>query len=359
MGAIQDIMIMGDEPYNDDKGKYDEIVEGLKNNTFGKESIVFITGSGISTKAGIPTFRSKDGLFEKAQKEYNLSRPETILQINYFYKNPETFYRFYKKYFDISKCRPTPTHLFMGFLCKKGFVKRIFTQNIDSLELLAGVPKEKITFAHGTISKAGCPRCLLEQDIGKVRENIDLGNVLRCEKCNTPVKPKIVFYGEKLPEEFFLKFNEVYDADLAFIMGTSLAVYPFNQLPYGIKKNGWRVMVNKRKAENFFGGLMTMNQFRFNNPKKKDLFLNGTTDEIVLKLIKDCEWEEDFYKYCNDIWHKNYGENYEKVEFLKKENEEKKVGNNNDRKQEQKEEGMNIINENFNLKKINSLSDLD
>ena len=82
MGAIQDIMIMGDEPYNDDKGKYDEIVEGLKNNKFGKESIIFITGSGISTKAGIPTFRSKDGLFEKAQKEYNLSRPETILQIN-------------------------------------------------------------------------------------------------------------------------------------------------------------------------------------------------------------------------------------------------------------------------------------
>ena len=41
--------------------KYQEIVEGFKNNQFKK--IMFITGAGISTAAGIPDFRSKEGCF--------------------------------------------------------------------------------------------------------------------------------------------------------------------------------------------------------------------------------------------------------------------------------------------------------
>ena len=143
MGAIQDLQIMNDEEYGDNEDKYNEIVNGLKSGKF--KNVMFITGAGISTAAGIHDFRSKDDLFEKAIKEFHLSRPETIFQINYFYKNPQNVYTFYKKYFDISECRPTTTHLFMGFLCNvKKIVKRIFTQNIDSLELLAGVPKEKI-----------------------------------------------------------------------------------------------------------------------------------------------------------------------------------------------------------------------
>ena len=55
-------------------------------------------------------------------------------------------------------------------------------------------------------------------------------------------------------------------------MGSSLAVYPFNQLPYGISKDSWRILVNKDEVGNFLAGLFTMNQFRFNNSKKKICF---------------------------------------------------------------------------------------
>ena len=300
--------------------KYEEIISGLKNNEF--KNIIFITGAGISTAAGIPDFRSKGGLFEQTRIKYGLSRPEQFFEINYFYNHPEAFYDFCKG-FDISECRPTKTHLFMGFLTNiKKIVKRIYTQNVDGLELLAGVPRAKVTFAHGTITEAGCPNCLKEYDVEDVRKYVNEGKILKCSKCNKPIKPKVVFYGENLPDKFFEDFNDINVTDLAFIMGSSLAVYPFNQLPYGIKKESWRVLINKDEVGNFLAGLVTMNQFRFNNPKRKDLFLNGYTDESVQKIVDDCGWKDEFENYCK-IWLDKFEEN------LKKEKEKKQNNENN------------------------------
>ena len=71
----------------------------------------------------------------------------------------------------------------MGFLNnEKKIVKRIYTQNVDGLELLAGVPRNKMTFAHGTITEAGCPNCLKEYDIEEVRKNVMAGKILYCSK---------------------------------------------------------------------------------------------------------------------------------------------------------------------------------
>ena len=102
--------------------KYKEIVDGLKNNQFRK--IMFIAGAGISTAAGIPDFRSKDGCFAQVQKKYNLSYPEQLFQISSFKANPKPFYDFCKG-FNIDNCKPTKTHLFMGFLCQKKLVQKI------------------------------------------------------------------------------------------------------------------------------------------------------------------------------------------------------------------------------------------
>lgn len=37
----------------------------------------------------------------------------------------------------------------MRLLHEKGFLLRVFTQNIDSLEQQAGIPKESVVAAHG------------------------------------------------------------------------------------------------------------------------------------------------------------------------------------------------------------------
>ena len=270
--------------------KYQEIVEGLKNNEFTK--IMFITGAGISTAAGIPDFRSKDGCFAQVQKKYNLSYPEQLFQISSFKRNPKPFYDFCKG-FNIDKCKPTKTHLFMGYLCQKNLVKKIYTQNVDGLELKAGVPEDKMVFAHGRITEAACPNCQKEYDINVLRDEYVMKNkIMYCTSCNTPIKPKVIFYGESLLLSFILNFIFIFGCDLAFIMGSSLQVYPFNQLPGKLPSGSWRVLINKERVDDFFN---------FDDTYSKDLFLPGYTDKIIEQLVKDVGWENDFNNYCENI----------------------------------------------------------
>lgn len=49
------------------------------------------------------------------------------------------------------KFKPTPAHYFMTLLHQKGLLLRCFTQNIDSLEREAHLPREKVVAAHGTL----------------------------------------------------------------------------------------------------------------------------------------------------------------------------------------------------------------
>jgi NAD-dependent deacetylase sirtuin 3 len=45
-----------------------------------------------------------------------------------------------------------------------------------------------------------------------------------CTFCQATVKPDIVFFGEDLPEKYFLHSKDFPKADLLIIMGTSLQV---------------------------------------------------------------------------------------------------------------------------------------
>ena len=49
-----------------------------------------------------------------------------------------------------------------------------------------------------------------------------------CSFCAATVKPDVVFFGEDLPQEYFLHSKDFPKADLLIIMGTSLQVKPFN-----------------------------------------------------------------------------------------------------------------------------------
>ena len=269
--------------------KYPEIVDGFKNNRF--SNVLFITGAGISTAAGIPDFRSKEGCFAQVQKKYGLSYPEELFQISSFKSNPYPFYDFCKG-FNIDNCKPTKTHLFMGFLCQKNLVRKIYTQNVDGLELKAGVPYDKMIFAHGKITEAACPLCTKSYDINVLRdEYVMKDKIMYCSICKTPIKPKVIFYGEALPLSFYFNFAFIFRCDIAFIMGTSLKVTPFNFLPGRLPSNSWTVLINKEEVEDFF---------EFENRYKKDLFLDGYTDDVIMKLVKDIGWEDEFNNYCEN-----------------------------------------------------------
>ena len=208
--------------------KYNKFISDFSSGKFKK--IIFMVGAGISTSAGIPDFRSDTGLFKQLQEKYNLSGPEEFFFLDTFIKNPMYFYEF-TKLFDLSQTKPTIAHKFMNFLTKKDYIKYIFTQNIDGLEIKAKIPKEKLIFAHGNFIEGHCAKCHEDIDIEKINEGINKGEVYYCPKCKAPCKPKIVFYGESLPKRFFDCINDISDIDLIIIMGTSLKVYPFAGIP--------------------------------------------------------------------------------------------------------------------------------
>ena len=118
--------------------------------------ILVMTGAGLSTPSGIPDFRSPgSGIYDNLQK-FNLPYPEAIFDIAYFRGKPEPFYTWAKQFFPGVHYQPNEGHYFIKAIHENAKLLRLFTQNIDGLELLAGLPQEKLVFAHGSFDSASC-----------------------------------------------------------------------------------------------------------------------------------------------------------------------------------------------------------
>lgn len=254
-------------------------LQGIKTKKY--KNIVFLTGAGISVSAGIPDFRTPGtGLYSKLQ-EYNLPYPEAVFELSYFKKNPHAFYTL-SKGFLTAEIHPTTSHFFQKMLYDLGIINQIFTQNIDSLELDVGVPKEKLCQAHGHMRSCHCIRCNKEHDPKKMMESIENHTIYKCQikNCNGLIKPDIIFFGEKLPADFFKKSFLLEKADLVIVMGTSLVVYPFANLLSLINKNIPIVLINREDS--------------YSKGEKHDnyLFIGGDLDENVEIIVKELKMEE-------------------------------------------------------------------
>lgn len=97
--------------------------------------------------------------------------------------------------------------------------------------------------------------------------------ILKCDKCNAPVKPDVVLFGESLPTNLMAEVRHIQEADLVFIMGTSLKVFPFNMLVNTINKQTPVVLVN-------YEDVVTTKGYKF----QKFLFLQGDIDTSIQRL---------------------------------------------------------------------------
>jgi len=111
--------------------------------------------------------------------------------------------------------------------------------------------------------------------------------VMYCDKCKAPVKPDIVFFGEGLPRSFFDALEDLHDVDLLIVAGTALAVSPFNVVPSEL---GWDVPKVLFNMENVFETC----GIDFDEPQHNKILVKGKCDESILKLAKDCGWNDDF-----------------------------------------------------------------
>lgn len=122
--------------------------------------VLVLTGAGISTASGIPDFRTPGtGIYDNLSK-YCVPYPEAIFEKNYFQRNPRPFFKVARELMpNGDKYRPNKIHFFLRLLQEKKLLLRLYTQNIDNLETVAGIKADKLIEAHGSFRTATCNKC--------------------------------------------------------------------------------------------------------------------------------------------------------------------------------------------------------
>lgn len=175
------------------------------------QKIVVLTGAGISAESGISTFRDSNGLWEN-HDIMEVASPEG------FRNNPELVLNFYNlRRRQLKEVEPNSAHYFLKELEEKYEVV-IVTQNVDDLHERAG--SSKIIHLHGELLKARSVNN--EEEIYDWHEDINLGDKT---KSDAQLRPHIVWFGEMVPM-MTEAIEEVSNADILLVIGTSLQVYP-------------------------------------------------------------------------------------------------------------------------------------
>ncbi|XP_060114264.1 NAD-dependent protein deacetylase sirtuin-2 [Heteronotia binoei] len=270
------------------------------------KKVVCMVGAGISTAAGIPDFRSPGtGLYANLQ-QYNLPYPEAIFEISYFKKHPEPFFALARELYP-GQFKPTVCHYFIRLLKEKGLLLRCYTQNIDTLERVAGLGEEDLVEAHGTFFTSHCTSslCRKSYSLDWMKDKIFSSLIPKCEKCQSVVKPDIVFFGENLPSRFFsLMQSDFRNVDLLIILGTSLQVQPFASLVGRVPTNTPRLLINKEKTGES-DPLMSLMGFGcgmdFDSEKAyRDVAWLGDCDEGCLALAELLGWKKELEKLVRE-----------------------------------------------------------
>ncbi|KAL0240388.1 hypothetical protein I308_106639 [Cryptococcus tetragattii IND107] len=261
------------------------------------KKIIVLSGAGISTSCGIPDFRSSTGLYAQLQDEgkYELDDPQQMFDIRYFREKPEVFYSFAKQIYP-SNFVPSPCHRWIKMLEDRGVLLRNYTQNIDTLESLAGV--ERVLQCHGSFKTASCLRCKQQVPGRTIEPYIMSQEIPYCGSCSEKcaaerearkayreklkklkaktkgsgkanewddgdeedddesadqwgggepgiIKPDITFFGQALDSEFDeCLFRDREEVDLLVVIGTSLKVAPVSEVLTHIPHSVPQIFIN-------------------------------------------------------------------------------------------------------------------
>ena len=216
------------------------MIDSLKNLVLKSRNIVVFTGAGVSTLSGIRDFRGPEGLYKN---DWNGLSVEDILSIDYFARDPSVFYRWAKGFvYQLEDYQPNIVHTTLGRLAEKGYIKGVYTQNIDVLHQRGGV--DKVWELHGSPSVHHCLSCGKSYSYHDIAQMVRADRVPYCEDCKGIIKPDIVFYGEQLDNQLLNKaYQDMAQADLVMILGSSLTVQPAAGLPMAAYYHGGKLVI--------------------------------------------------------------------------------------------------------------------
>ncbi len=202
------------------------------------DSVVALTGAGISVPSGIPDFRSPGtGLWENVD-------PMAVAHIDAWRADPGRFWGFYGDRFQtLRDKRPNGAHAALVELERRGVLDAVITQNIDMLHRKAGT--RELVEVHGSIATSSCLRCRASFALEEVSARLaaSAAGVPGCD-CGAPLKPDVVLFGEWLPEAALARAHALATtADVLLCVGSSLEVHPVAQLPAITRQAGGAVAI--------------------------------------------------------------------------------------------------------------------
>ncbi len=197
-------------------------ITGLRLVVHTTDSIVVLTGAGVSAESGVPTFRGPGGLWRNYSAE-DLATPQA------FARNPRLVWEWYDwRRGMIHQAQPNPGHLALAALeqqtvarCAEEGCFTLITQNVDGLHERAG--SRNVLRLHGDIWQVRCTGCGVVQP----NEEVPLRELPPRCPCGALLRPGVVWFGEPLPSPEWERACQTSNlARVMLVVGTSAVVYP-------------------------------------------------------------------------------------------------------------------------------------
>ena len=175
-----------------------------------------------------------------------------------------------KRIYEIARELGISSKELIAKLEEMGLVSSIITQNVDGLHHVAG-RRDVIEF-HGNLQSVICMDC----NYTVPSSDVPLDRIPpSCEKCNGPVKPNAVFFGEAIPPDALSRADqESSSCDLMLVVGTSAEVQPAASMPH-IAKNAGAKVVEINISETPFTGYVS------------DYIIKGRAGDVLEKVLNE------------------------------------------------------------------------
>jgi NAD-dependent deacetylase len=192
------------------------------------DSVVVLTGAGISAESGIPTFRqAQTGLWARYDP-HELATPEA------FTRNPKLVWSWYAWRRElVRQSEPNDGHRALVQLEGHAPHFLLITQNVDGLHERAG--SRHVIELHGNLNRVCCSR-----DRRPVESwDHEAADPPACRDCGALLRPDVVWFGESLPAQALeIAFEAAQTCQLFFSVGTSTLVQPAASLPFLAQQSG-------------------------------------------------------------------------------------------------------------------------
>lgn len=186
-----------------------------------------ITGAGMSAESGLPTYRGIGGLYEGTLTDDQVPI-EVALSGSVLRSQPELTWKYIQQIEAACRgARHNAAHEHLSALQAHVRSSWVLTQNIDGFHQAAG--NANVIAMHGDIHQLDCMACDWTQTL---TDYANLPPLPHCPDCGGVVRPRVVLFGEMLPDAAIRAYDEMAAAqpDVVLSIGTT-SVFPYIAAP--------------------------------------------------------------------------------------------------------------------------------